>query len=91
MEASAPARTKKPICQKDTSQGIDGVLSNLVAPSKEVIAVITKTTTIRGFETSIYDFMSTALDLQILFTYLGFILFVSQILNSYNIKINIYY
>jgi hypothetical protein len=64
MEARAPARTKKPTCQKETSQGILGVLSNLVAPSKEVIAVITSTTTIRGFETSIYDFISTALDLQ---------------------------
>jgi hypothetical protein len=60
MEASAPARSKKPSCQKDTSQGIDGELSNLVAPSIEVSAVITKTTTIRGFETSVYDFMSTA-------------------------------
>jgi hypothetical protein len=63
---------------------MDGLLSNLVAPSKEVIAVITKTTIIRGFETSIYDFMSTALDLRILFTYLGFILFVRQGLSSLN-------
>jgi hypothetical protein len=82
MEASEPAKSKKPTCQKETSQGIFGVLSNLVAPSKEVIAVITKTTTIRGFETSIYDLISTALDLQNLFTYLGFILFVILLFNA---------
>jgi hypothetical protein len=52
IDAKAPARLRKPICQALTSHAIFGVESNLVAARREVIAVITRTTTILGFETS---------------------------------------
>src|SRR5215216_2131916 len=52
IEARAPARVRKPICQALTSHAMAGVESNLVAAKSEAIAVTTSTTTILGFDTS---------------------------------------
>lgn len=60
IEARAPLISKNNNFQLEISQAISGVLSNLVAPRHDATAVITKTNTIRGFETSIYDPISTA-------------------------------
>ena len=60
IEARAPLISKNNNFQPETSQAISVVPSNLVPPRQDATAVMTKTTTIRGFETSIYDPISTA-------------------------------
>jgi hypothetical protein len=48
----------------EISQPTSGVLSNLLAASIEVIAVIIRTTTILGFDTSTYSLTATFLNLK---------------------------
>lgn len=53
MEESVPQMIKNDNFQNDISHAISLVLSNLVAASIDVTAVITKTITMRGLDTSI--------------------------------------
>lgn len=66
MEANAPAIPKNRIFENSMSQADSGVESNLVAANAVVIAVITSTTTIRGFDTSMKSLIFTAIILNLL-------------------------
>ena len=52
MDARVPASVRKPRCHQLTSHATSGVASKRVAARYDVTAVITRTTTILGFETS---------------------------------------